>query len=70
MVIAAVLILTVLSFIAIAAPFFRNRDNSSRALLFEFEDSSTRSGTDRTMLKQLENDYRTGILSEEDYHSR
>ena len=70
MIIAAALILTVLCFFAVAVPFFRNGDNSSRAWLYAFEDSTEMSGTSRTMVKQLEIDYRTGILSEEDYRSR
>lgn len=70
MVIAAVLILTVLSFWAIARPFFRNGDNSERSWLYEFEDSTVRSGSVPSMVKQLETDYKTGILSEEDYRSR
>jgi hypothetical protein len=70
MIIAAALILTVLCFIAVAVPFFRNRDNSPGAWSYEFDDSAPISGTGRTMVKQLESDYRTGILSEEDYRSR
>ncbi|MDO8577683.1 MAG: zinc ribbon domain-containing protein [Dehalococcoidales bacterium] len=70
MVIAAALILTVFCFIAIAVPFFRNGDNSVRAWLFEFEDSSKKTDSGRTLFKQLETDYRTGILSEEDYRSQ
>ena len=70
MVIAAALILTVLSFWAVALPFFSNRDNSLRAWLYKFEDSTARYGTTRPMVKQLEIDYKTGILSEEDYRSR
>ncbi|MDO8578254.1 MAG: zinc-ribbon domain-containing protein, partial [Dehalococcoidales bacterium] len=37
---------------------------------YEFEDSSTGSASARTMLKQLETDFKAGILSEEDYHAQ
>ena len=66
MVIAIALILTGLVFWAIAFPFFRNGDNSVRAWLYKFEDLPAKFGTARSMVKQLETDYKTGILSEED----
>ena len=69
MVIAAALILTVFCFIAVAIPLLRNKSNSERDWSYEFEDSTTRSGSVPALLKQLETDYKTGILSEEDYHS-
>ena len=67
MIIFAALLLTILSFVAIAVPFLRNKDNGARAWSYEFEDSPTLSGNGPTMLKQLETDHNTGILSDEDY---
>jgi hypothetical protein len=70
MIIFAALVLTVLSFTAVAVPFFRNGDNGPRAWMYEFEDSSTDSETGATLAKQLETDLRTGILSVEDYQAQ
>ncbi len=69
MVIAAALILTFFCFIAVAIPLLRNKGNSERDWSHEFDDSSPGSSSSRTMVKQLETDYRTGILSENDFHS-
>ena len=67
MVIFVALLLTLLSFAAIAVPLYRNQDNSERAWIFEFEGDNPDSGIPPVMAKQIETDYRTGILSEEDY---
>jgi membrane protease subunit (stomatin/prohibitin family) len=67
MVIFLALVLTLLSFAAIAVPLYRNQDNSERAWIFEFEGHNPDPGIRPVMAKQIEMDYRTGILSEEDY---
>ncbi len=68
MTIFVVLVLTVLTFIAVILPFFRQKtlplyavtDEESQELLFKRD-------TTYAMLKELEFDYKSGVLTEEDY---
>ena len=68
MTIFVALVLTVLTFIAVILPFFRQKmrpiysvtDEQSQELLFKRD-------TTYAMLKELEFDYKSGVLTEEDY---
>ncbi len=71
MTIVAVLVLTVLAFAAIAAPFFQQKRRDFWMVIGgSAPDSISRRPIGNVMQKQLERDYQSGILSEEDFRSQ
>lgn len=69
MVIIAALVLTILAFAAIAMPFFRQGRQDIWAIIGS-KTPDVFSVRNNVLLKQLEKDYRSGILSEEEYLSQ
>lgn len=71
MVIFTVLILTVLAFAGIALPFFQQTRRDFWSVIgVTPADTSSGHGPRDVMLKQLEADFRSGILSEDEYYSQ
>ena len=63
------IVLTVLTFVFVAYPLFRQRSRSPDAVDdARFRELYSKRDTTYSMLKELEFDFQSGILTEEDYH--
>ena len=63
------LVLTVLSFTFVAYPLFKQRSRSVGSTQDEkLEELHSKRDTTYSMLKELEFDFQSGILTDEDYH--
>jgi ribosomal protein S27AE len=70
MTVIAAVILTGLSFVIIIAPFFRQEPHDSLSSVSErASDSLMKLDITHAMMKQLDSDYQSGILSEADYRA-
>ncbi len=68
MIVVTAIVLTVLTFIFIAYPIFRQRSTSADSVYDEkLDELHTNRDTAYSMLKELEFDYHSGILSKDDY---
>ncbi len=69
MIVVVVLLLTVLTFAFVAYPLFKQRSRSVASTQDEkLQELHSKRDTTYSMLKELEFDFQSGILTDEDYH--
>ena len=69
MTIFVVVVLTVLAFVFIVYPLFKQRSRSADSVKDEkLQELHSKRDTTYSMLKELEFDFQSGILTDEDYH--